>query len=127
MASEQQLIVLDLDLARRNFGGDETLIRDIGQIFIEDVPALTQQLVHLRTRLFRDAVQETLLAEAQRLAHSLKGLAGTFGAEPLGSLLGEIERQPKVLAAEDGDERLRTLAEVAQHTVDELIKCLKAI
>lgn len=42
MANEEQAIRLDLDSTRRNFDGDANLIRDIGFIFIEDVPLLIQ-------------------------------------------------------------------------------------
>jgi HPt (histidine-containing phosphotransfer) domain-containing protein len=126
MMANQQLIVFDLDSTRRNFDGDENLIRDIGQIFVEDVPVLVQQLVQVRSRLKDNTPQETaVLQEAQRLAHSLKGLAGTFGAEPLGSLLAEIEREPRLLSDPDSENRLEVLNYVAMHTVDELMKCLK--
>lgn len=125
MINDDQAIRLDLEGARRNFGGDESLVRDIGEIFVEDVPVLLQQLAHARARLSQGAPQELIvLAEVQRLAHSLKGLAGTFGAEPLGTLLAEIEREPRVLVAQDSEQRLQVLDHVAKQTVDELRKCL---
>jgi HPt (histidine-containing phosphotransfer) domain-containing protein len=125
MENDDSAIIFDLDAARRNFDGDETLIRDIGQIFVEDVPLLVDRLEQLRTQLDRDALQEVeLLEEAKRVAHSLKGLAGTFGAQPLGSMLAEIEREPRLLTAADGETRLRDLERVARETVDELAKSL---
>jgi HPt (histidine-containing phosphotransfer) domain-containing protein len=125
MATDESAITIDLDAARRNFDGDETLIRDIGQIFVEDVPSLVTRLEQLRTQLDQDALQEAkLLEEAKRVAHSCKGLAGTFGAQPLGSMLAEIEREPRVLTAADGEARLRTLKRVARETVGELAKSL---
>jgi HPt (histidine-containing phosphotransfer) domain-containing protein len=125
MATDDSVITFDLDAARRNFDGDESLIRDIGQIFVEDVPLLVDRLEQLRTQLDRDALQEVeLLEEAKRVAHSLKGLAGTFGAQPLGSMLAEIEREPRLLTAADGETRLRDLERVARETVDELAKSL---
>jgi|GEM_PF-1813589 len=122
-------IILDLDSARRNFDGDADLVRDIGQIFVEDVPVLVQQLNGLRV----DAIQvrETIatqgpLTEARRVAHSIKGLANTFGAEPLGSLLATIEHDPTLLVAADGEQRLMELERVALQTIDELAKCLSS-
>lgn len=125
MANEEQAIRLDLDSTRRNFDGDANLIRDIGFIFIEDVPLLIQRLATLRMQLLADASRESaVLEEARRLAHSLKGLAGTFGAEPLGGMLAEIEQQPQRLVALDGEQRLQELERVAQQTITELTKCL---
>lgn len=126
-------ITLDLASARRNFDGDASLVRDIGQIFVEDVPVLVQQLNGLRA----DALQKPPpapevnaspgpLTEARRVAHSIKGLANTFGAEPLGSLLATIEHDPSLLVAADGEQRLMELERVALQTVDELVKCLSS-
>jgi HPt (histidine-containing phosphotransfer) domain-containing protein len=61
------------------------------------------------------------------LAHSIKGLANTFGAEPLGTLLTQIEQEPLRLVAADGTERLRLVQAVAQQTIDELAKCLQSV
>jgi hypothetical protein len=47
MANEDLVITLDLESAWRNFDGDASLIRDIGQIFIDDTPALVDQLLAL--------------------------------------------------------------------------------
>ena len=133
MVHDDHEIILDLDSARRNFDGDVTLVRDIGQIFVEDVPALVQQLNGLRVDAIRETIQPQVtiakygpLTEARRVAHSIKGLANTFGAEPLGSLLATIEHDPALLVAADGEQRLMELERVALQTVDELAKCLSS-
>ncbi len=126
-------IILDLESARRNFDGDSSLVRDIGQIFVEDVPVLVQQLNGLRVDALQTspptqeviAVQGPLL-EARRVAHSIKGLANTFGAEPLGSLLATIEHDPALLVAADGEQRLMELERIALQTVDELVRSLSS-
>lgn len=125
MADQEQAIRLDLDSTRRNFDGDADLIRDIGNIFIEDVPLLIQRLATLRAQMLAGPASESaVLEEARRLAHSLKGLAGTFGAEPLGTMLAEVEQHPQRLAALDGEQRLQELERIAQQTITELAKCL---
>lgn len=125
MADQEQAIRLDLDSTRRNFDGDANLIRDIGYIFIEDVPLLIQRLGDLRMQLLAgESSESAVLEESRRLAHSLKGLAGTFGAEPLGGMLAEIEQQPQRLVAFDGEQRLQELERIAQQTIAELAKCL---
>jgi HPt (histidine-containing phosphotransfer) domain-containing protein len=133
MLNDDHEIILDLESARRNFDGDASLVRDIGQIFVEDVPLLVQQLNVLRA----DALQTSPtvedvptphgpLLEARRVAHSIKGLANTFGAEPLGSLLATIERDPNLLIADDGEQRLMELERIALQTVDELVRSLSS-
>ncbi len=133
MLNDNHEIILDLESARRNFDGDVTLVRDIGQIFVEDVPVLVQQLSGLRVDAIRKTIKihdtfqpQNPLTEARRVAHSIKGLANTFGAEPLGSLLATIEHDPTLLVAADGEQRLMELERVALQTVDELARCLSS-
>lgn len=133
MLNDDHEIILDLESARRNFDGDASLVRDIGQIFVEDVPLLVQQLNVLRADALQTspAVEDVLtphgpLLEARRVAHSIKGLANTFGAEPLGSLLATIERDPNLLIADDGEQRLMELERIALQTVDELVRSLSS-
>ncbi len=69
-------VTLDLAQARQNFGCDENLLQEIAGVFIEDVPGIAAELevAYLRNDL----------ATVVRMAHSLKGLCATFGAEPAG-------------------------------------------
>ncbi len=53
-------------------GGDESLFRELAQYFIEDSPGLLDQV--------RLGVQKNDAEAVERAAHSLKGLAGNFGA-----------------------------------------------
>ena len=68
------VITLDLGQARENFGCDEALLHEIAHVFIEDVPMIVAELEEACAR------QDT--PTVRRLAHSLKGLCATFGAEP---------------------------------------------
>jgi HPt (histidine-containing phosphotransfer) domain-containing protein len=61
---------IDLAAALQRLGGDQQLLRDMAQIFIEDAPGLLQQA---------HAAGDTGDSEqAWRAAHSLKGLAANF-------------------------------------------------
>ncbi|WP_166826051.1 response regulator [Thalassoroseus pseudoceratinae] len=62
--------LLDLDSALTRLGGDKSLLEDMLEFFIEDIPPLLQDM--RRDALKRDA--ETL----ERNAHSLKGLLSNF-------------------------------------------------
>lgn len=111
-------VTLDMETARDNFGGDESLIRDIGEIFLEDIPALLQQLDRIRPRLTTPAdTGSPAFTEAKHVAHSIKGLAGTFGAEPLRTLIANIESDPSRLAGPAGSEHIRELLAVAEQTI----------
>ena len=62
--------LLDLDSALTRLGGDKSLLEDMLEFFIEDIPPLLQEI--RGDALKRDA--ETL----ERNAHSLKGLLSNF-------------------------------------------------
>jgi len=127
MGTEPDEVKFDLELTRRNFDHDEALMREIGGIFIEDVPQLVEQLNCLRDRLLNSqadeqSVQQRTLAlrEAKRLVHSIKGLAATFGAEPLVSLAQQIEEGLVGMPEERMVAKIHRLTDVALETVDQL-------
>lgn len=127
MGTDPDEVKFDLELTRRNFDHDEALVRDIGAIFIEDVPQLVDQLTCLRDRFLSSTVDEqsnqqgaSALREAKRLAHSIKGLAATFGAEPLVSLAREIEEELACMSEERIAAKVQRLSEVAMETVEHL-------
>lgn len=76
-------ITLDLVQARENFGCDEALLHEIANVFIEDVPMIVAEL--------EEACARKDIATVRRLAHSLKGLCATFGAEPARTYAQGIE------------------------------------
>ena len=76
--------IFDLQGAMERLGGDEELFHDLVRFFLEDSPGLLEQL---RTGLER---RDASLVE--RAAHSLKGLAGNFGADDAVQKALEIER-----------------------------------
>ena len=67
-------VTLDLSQTRQNFGCDENLLHEIAHVFIEDVPQIAAEL--------EAACLRNDYTTVARLAHSLKGLCATFGAEP---------------------------------------------
>jgi HPt (histidine-containing phosphotransfer) domain-containing protein len=82
-AGQTDVITLDLVQARENFGCDEALLHEIANVFIEDVPLIVAELQEACAR--KDA------PTVCRLAHSLKGLCATFGAEPARTYAQGIE------------------------------------
>lgn len=122
----------DLELTRRNFDHDEALLREIGRIFTEDVPVLVDRLIELRSDLIENVTRGDSVAppsatvnEAKRVAHSIKGLAATFGAQPLVTLAQEMEESPEYSFDAASDAKVQRLSDVAQRTVKELAAKLK--
>ena len=64
--------MIDLEAALERCGGDRDLLREIGEIFIETLPAMQAQL--------RDALQRGDSSEVRRLVHTLKNSADNIGA-----------------------------------------------
>lgn len=106
-------VTLDLALARENFGSDESLLCEIATVFIEDVPLLVAQ--------FEQACEQHDLATMRRMAHSLKGLCATFGAEPARTYAQRIEQD---CASGDGSnitcDRIRTFVRSLEDTIASL-------
>jgi HPt (histidine-containing phosphotransfer) domain-containing protein len=127
MKTDPDEVKFDLDLTRRNFDHDEALLREIGGIFIEDVPVLVEQLIELRLDLVNQSERGDFvvphamaLGEAKRVAHSIKGLAATFGAQPLVKLAQEIEDSPQCSLDCSNADKVQRLSDVARRTVKEL-------
>ncbi len=78
-----QPVTLDLSKTRKNIGSDESLLREIVSVFIEDVP---QILAELQAACLRNDYRGVALQ-----AHSLKGLCDTFGAEPARTFAQRLE------------------------------------
>ena len=75
----------DLDLAAplARLRGDETLLLEMAGFFAEDYPALLETV--------REKLKAGDLAAVERAAHSLKGLAATFDAEPTIAAAADVE------------------------------------
>ncbi|MBD8524287.1 ATP-binding protein [Pseudomarimonas arenosa] len=75
MALPAQLPGIDLERALSNTGGNASLLRSLLQIFLRDHGEDEKRI--------RQALDSGDHALAQRLAHTLKGIAGSLAAEPL--------------------------------------------
>ena len=64
---------MDLDAALDRLGGQQSLLSDMIQFYLEDVPDLLAQL--------EQGMKAGDAALVERAAHSLKGLSATFSAE----------------------------------------------
>ena len=89
-------ITFSLAQTRCNLDNDEVLVRDMAEIFISDVPEMCGRLVSFHHAVCDNPqLFEQIVSEVRHLAHSIKGLARTFGAEPLSALTERIEKSPQ--------------------------------
>jgi HPt (histidine-containing phosphotransfer) domain-containing protein len=65
--------VLDRETALERIGGDESLLREIARLFLDDYPNLIREI--------RGAIASCDAKEIERSAHSLKGAVANFAAE----------------------------------------------
>jgi HPt (histidine-containing phosphotransfer) domain-containing protein len=75
--------MIDYEATMKAIGNDRTLFETLVQIFLEDYPALLDNLGHAVTGESHEAVYSA--------AHRLKGLVSNFHAKDLVDILAEIE------------------------------------
>jgi two-component system, sensor histidine kinase and response regulator len=73
MEFSNELAKLDWAVALERMGGDEELLREVAQLFLEEYPTLVDEI--------RAAASVNDADALQRAAHSLKGSVSNFGAE----------------------------------------------
>jgi two-component system, sensor histidine kinase and response regulator len=105
--------VMDVRDALNRLGDDEDLLRDIVQIFLEDVPGMIEKI--------HKAVAETDANSLQRAAHSLKGLTATLSAHGVVSAAAQLEHiatsrnlAEAAQAAAEVERRVNELTQAAQ-------------
>lgn len=106
------MAVLDRAAALRRLGGDETLLKELAQIFIDDVPGLLQEL--------SAALDDHSSEAAERIAHSIKGLAANFGAEDCVSRAQAIETSSGIPDLNAAASRLPGLRAAVSQVIAEL-------
>ena len=68
-----ELAIFNRSLALDRVGGDEELLREVAQLFLQECPPLIRQI--------REAVQHADADRVMEAAHTMKGSLATLGAE----------------------------------------------
>ena len=95
--------VIDWDAARKNTGNDAKLLDELVHIFLDECP-------HTMTEI-RQAIATSDAVLLRRSAHTLKGSAAIFGAQPVVDAALRLEmmgRENNLASAADGLERLES-------------------
>jgi two-component system sensor histidine kinase/response regulator len=74
MRFSEQLVSLDHAMVLERLGGDEELLQEVAQLFLEEYPTLMSEMC--------SAAQGGDAHRLERAAHSLKGSIANFGVEP---------------------------------------------
>ena len=73
MGVPEELAGLDLSAALARVGGDEELLKEIAEIFLDECPSALSDV--------QQAITAADAESLQKAAHSLKGSVGNFGAK----------------------------------------------
>ena len=76
--------ILDYPLALSRVGGDKELLKELGDLFLEEYPQLLAEI--------HDAHKQGAAAQLGRVAHSLKGSVANFGAKDAVELAAQLEQ-----------------------------------
>jgi CheY-like chemotaxis protein len=108
--------IWDGEIALANAGGDAELRRELAELFLEETPRLLAQLA--------DAAAARDRSSVARLAHALKGSAGTVGAIAFRDRAQHLEQaasQPDWSAIDAGQPDLRTELHRLRLTLAEIV------
>lgn len=109
------LPVMDLEKALKNVAGNEELLVKLLKEFSQDYSTSHQKI--------RDALKDDNLEEAHRLAHTIKGIAGSFSAGRLQSIAYDLE-----LTLKDNKlDTIESLLENFQTSLDEVFDSIAAL
>ena len=92
---------LDKELALSRAGGDESLLRELAALFLDDYPRTLEQL--------RKGIAGGIARTIEHHAHSLKGSVSNFGAKQVFDAALAIETKARQGALEDAPELLKQL------------------
>ena len=73
MKFSRELAKLDCAVALERLGGDEELLREVAELFLDEYPMLLKEI--------RSAAMSRDADALQRAAHSMKGSVSNFGAD----------------------------------------------
>jgi HPt (histidine-containing phosphotransfer) domain-containing protein len=92
---------LDRDAVLERVGGDESLLKEITEIFLSEYPMLLEEI--------REAIQRDDAAKLERSAHTLKGSVSNFGAAGATDAAYQLELLGRRRRMEEAPEALRAL------------------
>jgi HPt (histidine-containing phosphotransfer) domain-containing protein len=109
---EDGLATLNVALALERVGGDEKLLREIAQLFLNECPDMVDKI--------REAVLRRDSTALERSAHDFKGSVANFGAEAAFQSALELERRGRQQDLDDIEQTLRQFEDCVARLQPEL-------
>ena len=109
--------IIDWDAALEQMGGSEGTLRDMIPPFIEETGELLSEL--------REAIGQQHMAEVLRLAHTIKGTAFCFAAEPTAAAALRLEMMGRNNNLTDADEACASLEREVERLTQALMEFAK--
>ncbi|RAL22412.1 hypothetical protein DL240_11230 [Lujinxingia litoralis] len=104
--------IWDPEIAHTSTGDDETLLRELASVFVEESSHWLRDL--------QAAIAHKDAREVRRLAHTIKGSALIFGARPVSQLAEQLEMMGKDAALEQAPPRYERLVKATGRLVEVL-------
>jgi len=101
MAVDETGGVIDRNALLKRLGGDENLMGEVFELFLEDGPRML--------RVLRDAFDRQDAPGVERAAHSLKGALLNLSADPAADLARSLEERGRAASFEGAEEGLSKL------------------
>lgn len=109
-----QLAVFNRSLALDRVGGDEDLLREVAQLFLQEYPSLLVQI--------EEAVAHADACRVMEAAHTMKGSLATLGAEAGTQIALQLETMGRHRVLDGSQETCRALVEQLSELESELQK-----
>lgn len=109
-----QLAVFNRSLALDRVGGDEDLLREVAQLFLQEYPSLMGQI--------EDAVARADAGRVMETAHTMKGSLATLGAEAGTQIAFQLESMGRHRTLSGSHETCQALADQLTELKSELQK-----
>ncbi len=116
-STESELHLLELDSAVNRLGGDQELFREFAAIFMQDAPALLDQI--------ETSIDNGNHEQLAKSAHALKGLMMNFGARPCVQLALQFEHAGRERRTESMAAQLQQLGQLYEQLRKELAPFVK--
>ena len=111
--------LFDIDKLMEQCGGNKTVVQAVLAEFVEQTPKDMASM--------NKAIEDGDLAQASRVAHSLKGTSGVLGATRLHALCADMEMACRADDAPKVGELLPALKTMAQSCVDFVPELMKMV
>ena len=105
----------DMNVALDRVGGDEEILKEIAELFVEDAPSLMADI--------QQAIQANDTGALERAAHTMKGSVANFGAEAAVEAAMRLE----TMGRESNLADMETVFAVLEEAINDVVEALSLL